>query len=96
MTLKCAESYNTLTPVAEAIEIRLIDRNSNRSTYLGWADLDTGTIHHQLTMSNGQSEALSNSSGRSCPDYPRKLVPGWQAEMLAYFEAGYRTIQEVR
>ncbi len=88
-------NYDNNTAVDEPIEIRMGDVFGNQSTYLGTAR--DGVVHHSWIGASGHSESMSNAQRRgSSFTYPRKAMPGWQAEVLAYFTSSMKTVKEVR
>lgn len=89
-------AYDVNTPLSEPIEIRLVDGWGNKSTYLGSLNDDGVTVHHSWQGDHGYGEAMTNARNRNPLDYPRKAVPGWQAEVLAFFEASLKDVLEVR
>jgi hypothetical protein len=85
----------------EPVEVRLT-RRSNRvdqapvPPYVlsAWVT-PSGMIDYSLTIGGaGMPESLSNLQSKAT--FPRKAVPGWQAEVIAFAAAGLYTIGEVR
>lgn len=88
--------YDETTPVMAPIEIRL-HGNMNDYVLTAWVT-DHGTVAHSLTLAHGgPPNAIKNiMDTRTGVTYPRKAVPGWQAEMVAYAKAGVYEITEIR
>lgn len=85
--------YDDKSPVDEPIEVRLRSGGYD-STYVGSVN-GTGVIAHVLVSATGTPDAMGNVQSKG-GHYPLKAVPGWQAEMVAWFKAGLRDIVEIR
>lgn len=92
------DKYDETTPVLAPIEIRFKDGSMGNAYVLSAWVTHHGTVSHSLTLAaGGPPNAIENLMGmRTGPAYPRKAVPGWQAEMIAYAEAGLYEIDEIR
>lgn len=86
-------SYTENTPVSEPIEVRYVQTIQGR-TLTAWVT-PHGTIAYKHDNGKG-GPALSLSYLQSTATFPTKAVPGWQAEVIAFIEAGIGTITEVR
>lgn len=81
--------------IDEPIEIRATDAFGNPHVLSAWLDTATGTIGYTFgPASGGIDESLSNIQAKI--PYPRKAVPGWQTELLAFAASGTYTVTEVR
>lgn len=81
--------------INEPVEIRIKFAERRRPLVLtAWVN-DAGIIGYSLVYrGHGTPEALSNL--QSTEVFPRKAVSGWQAEVIAFAEAGLGSIIEVR
>lgn len=86
--------YTATTPTDTPVEIRISYRSGKVEVLSAWRT-DAGTVGYSLTPASGSTPlALSNLQAKGT--YPRKAVPGWQAEVVAYAKTGLGTVSEVR
>jgi hypothetical protein len=89
-----AHCYDEHTEIGIPIEIRTEDTIGNKQVLCAWAN-DAGLISYSVTGAlRGVALSLDYVGGKI--PYPRKLVQGWQAEVIAFVESGYGKITEVR
>lgn len=79
----------TKMPVSEPIEVR-----TAKDVLAAWVT-PAGMICYSLTTLTGDTQqSLSNLQSKAT--FPRKAVPGWQDEVVAYVQAGLRAVTEIR
>lgn len=85
--------YDENTPLDVPVEVRL---SGARKTYIASAWLDSrGMVGHGLGLP-GDDQGHSISNLQCTGTLPRKAVPGWQAEFIAFVASGLYSIAEVR
>lgn len=86
--------YTARTKLNEPVEIRLADRNGTVRYVITGAVHANGLLSLVMTSPDGTVNALSNLQSKAM--FPRKAVPGWQAELVDYATAGLYQVNEVR
>ncbi len=85
--------YTIDTPTDEPVEVR-IALGQHQHVLIAYR-ADNGTVGYDLT-SPRSSYPESLSTLQSKGTFPRKAVPGWQLEVIAFARDGLGTITEIR
>ena len=87
-------TYDETTARDIPVEIRTRDVFDNKHV-LTAALTGNGLISYSFAAASG-GVSLSLSNMQSKRAYPRKAVPGWQAEVVAFVKASLEKIEEIR
>jgi hypothetical protein len=91
--------FTQTSDVNETVEVRL-DRSTRGVTHppfvlVAWRSVH-GTVAHSMQVAGAGIDHSITSLQSKGVVFPRKAVPGWQAEVVAYATAGIYSVIEVR